>query len=446
MRTITIIGGGASGTLLAIQLIRLAQQQPLTIHLVESRPQPGRGVAYSAASLSHRLNVPAGKMSALPEQPAHFWQWLQQQGHLLDADAFVPRRWYGDYLAALLEETLANKAAAVSLQLHSEEAVDLSQAAGGLSVQLASGKRLASDQVVLAFGNFLPPQPRTEGQAYLSHPGYLHNPWDPQLVNKVPAEAHVLIIGMGLTAVDTILSLHEAGQRGLIQAISTHGWAPAVHELGHSYPSFSAELAGGSSVRQLLRVVRRHLALAEESGSNWRAVVDALRPETQALWQGLPLAEQRRFMRHLRRIWDVSRHRMPAECAAVLAELEAAGRLQRLTGRIHSIDPQAEGLRVSYRHKGEEHTLAVDVLINCTGSQSDFSQVDQPLVRNLLAKGAIRPDGLRLGLQAEADGRLGPGLYTLGTALKGILWESTAIPEIRTQAAQLAARLLAKAG
>lgn len=443
MHTITIIGGGASGTLLAIQLIRLNQKQPLTIHLVESRPQPGRGVAYSAASLTHRLNVPAGKMSAFPEEPEHFHRWLLSQGHALEADAFVPRRWYGDYLAALLEESLAGNAAAVTLQLHQDEAVDVSHAAGGLVVQLASGQQLPSDQVVLAFGNFLPPHLRGGSQEYLSHPGYQHNPWDPQLVDKVPAEARVLIIGMGLTAVDTILSLHEAGHRGPIQAISTHGWAPAVHELGHSYPSFSAELAGKTSVRELLRIVRRHLALAQQNGSNWRAVVDALRPDTQALWQGLPLAEKRRFMRHLRRIWDVSRHRMPAECAAVLAELEAAGQLQRLTGRINNIEPAADGLQVSYRRHDEQHSLTVDVLINCTGSESHFARLEQPLVRNLLAKGLIQPDALGLGLQAKPDGQIGPRLFTLGTALKGILWESTAIPEIRSQAQHLAARLLA---
>lgn len=443
MHTITIIGGGASGTLLAIQLIRLNQKQPLTIHLVESRPQPGRGVAYSAASLTHRLNVPAGKMSAFPQEPEHFHRWLLSQGHALEADAFVPRRWYGDYLAALLEESLAGNAAAVTLQLHQDEAVDVSHAAGGLVVQLASGQQLPSDQVVLAFGNFLPPHLRGGSQEYLSHPGYQHNPWDPQLVDKVPAEARVLIIGIGLTAVDTILSLHEARHRGPIQAISTHGWAPAVHELGHSYPSFSAELAGKTSVRELLRIVRRHLALAQQNGSNWRAVVDALRPDTQALWQGLPLAEKRRFMRHLRRLWDVARHRLPAECAAVLSELEAAGQLQRLTGRIQAIQATPAGLQVSYRQHGQQHQREADIIINCTGSESRLARLEQPLLRNLLARRLIRPDALGLGLQAQPDGWLGPGLYTLGTALKGILWESTAIPEIRSQAQHLAARLLA---
>ena len=54
-------------------------------------------------------------------------------------------------------------------------------------------------------------------------------------------------------------------------------------------------------------------------------------------------------------------------------------------------------------------------------------------------------DPLRLGLDALPDGRLvgrdgqaSSLLFTLGPPLRGVLWESTAIPEIRVQAAALA--------
>ena len=43
-----------------------------------------------------------------------------------------------------------------------------------------------------------------------------------------------------------------------------------------------------------------------------------------------------------------------------------------------------------------------------------------------------------------ADGAVVPGLYAVGPPRKGILWESTAIPEIRTQAAQVGRTVLAR--
>ena len=85
----------------------------------------------------------------------------------------------------------------------------------------------------------------------------------------------------------------------------------------------------------------------------------------------------------------------------------------------------------------------------CIGSESKFDQLDSALVKNLIAAGRIRCDDLRFGLDATPDGQLRDAdgkpselLYTLGTALKGILWESTAIPEIRVQARDLAQKLV----
>ena len=58
---VVVVGGGASGTLAALHLIRQASGigAPLALHIVEP-DQLGRGVAYSTGNLRHRLNVPAG--------------------------------------------------------------------------------------------------------------------------------------------------------------------------------------------------------------------------------------------------------------------------------------------------------------------------------------------------------------------------------------------------
>ncbi|MCW5874722.1 MAG: FAD/NAD(P)-binding protein [Anaerolineales bacterium] len=456
--TITIIGGGASGTLLAIQLLRQAQQ-PLHVYLVEQNGPAGRGVAYGTQSEVHRLNVPANKMGAYPDQPGHFHEWLGAQSYAYAANEFVPRTIYAEYLRAQLDEAIAAHPGAIEL-IH-DQAIDIEitpQASSlrgkGLPaheavpkrvstlVTLASGRRLASDAAVLAFGNFLPPQPRFLSAQAAAAPKYFGNPWQADLASRIGPEDRVLVIGMGLTAVDTLLSLHAQQHQGALYAISTHGWWPAVHELGHSYPDFSAELAGKTSAAEMLAVVRSHLRAAETQGSNWRAVIDSLRPSTQALWQQLPLTEKQRFMRHLRRLWDVSRHRMPQECAAVLDSLHATGQLHSLHGRVTVVEYEDGAFEVRYRSHSGEQQLTVDAVINCMGSESNFARLDSPLVQSLLANQHIQPDALAQGLDAAPDGKLAARLYTLGTALKGVLWESTAMPEIRVQAQQLATLLL----
>jgi len=47
------------------------------ITIIEPRAALGRGLAYSTPFDEHLLNVPAGKMSALPGEPSHFLDWLR---------------------------------------------------------------------------------------------------------------------------------------------------------------------------------------------------------------------------------------------------------------------------------------------------------------------------------------------------------------------------------
>jgi len=91
-------------------------------------------------------------------------------------------------------------------------------------------------------------------------------------------------------------------------------------------------------------------------------------------------------------------------------------------------------------------------VINCTGPRTDYSKYQHPLLINLLARGLIDHDPLALGINALPTGevlryRAGPTgwLFTLGAPLKGVLWEATAVPEIRVHAASLAERLVALA-
>ncbi len=68
---------------------------------------------------------------------------------------------------------------------------------------------------------------------------------------------------------------------------------------------------------------------------------------------------------------------------------------------------------------------------------------------NLLKKEMISPDDMYLGVHATAEGEViqkdntpSSQLFVLGSLLKGKLWESTAVPELRKQAKNLAGILL----
>src|ERR1700729_1987855 len=106
-RSIAVIGGGASGALIAAHVLKCADDD-VHLTLIEPRAQIGRGLAYATENESHRLNVRASNMSAFPDDPDHFWNWLRATGHRgEDHFCFLPRSVYGRYLGGLVENRLA---------------------------------------------------------------------------------------------------------------------------------------------------------------------------------------------------------------------------------------------------------------------------------------------------------------------------------------------------
>jgi uncharacterized NAD(P)/FAD-binding protein YdhS len=68
-----------------------------------------------------------------------------------------------------------------------------------------------------------------------------------------------------------------------------------------------------------------------------------------------------------------------------------------------------------------------------------------------MRRGLIRPGPAQLGIDAlpngaiiGQDGTASGVLHTLGSTMRGVLWEVLAVPEIRMQAERLARALLAR--
>src|SRR5580692_4488245 len=222
IKIIAIIGGGVSGTLTAFHLIR--QGTPARVILIDQRPGFGLGLAYSTPSLRHLLNVPAGKISALPDQPNHFLHWLHRNHDPAATEkTFAPRAVFGRYIQSLLKSTS---------QLEQEIAtvVDVRQQDSGAVLTLDNGCELRADLVVLATGNFDPAPIPGITKAASDSGLYRHNAWAVETYEGLDPDAPVALIGTGLTAVDVLLRLRELGHRGKIIALSRHGIFPNRHD------------------------------------------------------------------------------------------------------------------------------------------------------------------------------------------------------------------------
>src|SRR5687767_867621 len=95
---VAIVGAGASGALVATHLKR-AGLPGLRVALIEAGARAARGLAYGTPYGAHLLNVPADRMSAVPDDEGHFVRWLQTRIPEASSETFAPRILYGDYLA-----------------------------------------------------------------------------------------------------------------------------------------------------------------------------------------------------------------------------------------------------------------------------------------------------------------------------------------------------------
>ena len=463
MQKIAILGGGLAGVSVAMQLIKQADTA-LSLQIFDQTGQFGRGVAYQPRQVAHLLNVAAGKMSLDPALPDDFLLWLQQQAQFAAdepavlAQAYLPRAVFGDYVAQRWQEALAlaaQKGLQVSLRKVKVTALDLTdQTAPRLQCE---GEWQDFHQLVLACGNELPRHPA--GFAELTnHPAYVHNPWCDAWLKKLKPDSQVVILGNGLTMVDTLLSLRAAGLKTPVLSVSPHGYGMLPHRHpGLLLSQFSQALPQQASLRQLLRLFNHARHQVRRLGVSAEPLIDALRPHTQRYWQQFSPTEKALFMRRLRHLWGVARHRVPLHLHDQLQQQRLHGLLEVHAGRVLRADVAGDQLalqinsRVHREMPAQTFDYHADLVLNCTGPEQDYRNLPGHLLQQAIATGALAAGPLGLGLAADvaslrvknAAGAVQPTVYAIGSLLRGELWESTALHEIRQQAQQIAAGILA---
>ncbi len=451
---IAIVGGGAAGTLVAIQLLRGATAR-LRIAVLEPRANLGRGGAHATRHAEHLLNVRAGGMSAFADAPDDFVDWLQagepQAAREELAARFVPRRAFADYLAQRLQDAqLGSVGSLVHLQTR---ATGVERLAAGLRVALEDGGALSATRLVLATGNAPRPLP-ARGASSLPAARRIEA-WDTIAVDSIAADAEVSIVGSGLSMVDTAMALLAAGHRGTVHVLSRHGLMPLPHVDGQPPYALDVETLAALPLRARVHALRAEVASAASHGVAWQSVVDALRPHVQRLWTSLSCTDQRRFLRHVMRQWDVHRHRVAPAVHQRLRQAVEAGQLKRHRARLDSAIAGERCVQLkAHGPHGAPLALESACVVNATGVELRVQAMRNPLLTELAGRGLARPgphgiglDTVACGCVVDADGVAQDDLFALGSLRIGSLWESLAIPELRVQAAEIATAVLAmKAG
>lgn len=457
-RSIVIVGGGLSGALVAANVLSRASV-PVRVTVIDPSDRIGEGVAFHTRHPEHYLNVRAKAMSVVAGDPDHLTRWLQSDGRDAaarwgsdgDPEAFLPRGLYAEYVRARVESATAATRGS-ELRHARSSAIGVTPGARGAAVHLEDGGAVEGSTVVLALGNPLPVHPVDGEDAFYRTESYVRDPWSDRALSGIGPDAPVLILGCGLTMVDTVVSLARLGHRGAMVAVSRRGLV-ANASLPRSTPAWPLEFDRlPKTMRALVRFVREEVARAASEGVDWRSVIDSLRPHTQVLWQALPDEERRRFLRHARVHWEIYRHRAAPANMTDIDAMRAGGRLVVRAGRIRGFRRSGSAVDVAFLSRGASavETIRVERVINATGPEGDFRKTESPLVQRLMREGWVRPGPQGFGLDATPDGALldakgapSPILTTLGPPLRGVLWETLAVPEIREQAARIAARFLA---
>jgi uncharacterized NAD(P)/FAD-binding protein YdhS len=153
-------------------------------------------------------------------------------------------------------------------------------------------------------------------------------------------------------------------------------------------------------------------------------------------------------MSRWRHLWGLARHRIPMHSHDTLQKLKLNNKLIIISGNVKSITELEHCIIVDYIDKKTKTTKSIEVsrIINCSGPETDILKIENSFLKNAVVQQHITQDPLKLGINGNTDtfevinykGQPVGHVYTLGSNLKGMLWESTAVNELRTQAENLA--------
>ena len=445
---IVVIGGGFTGVAFVIHAIRACPAGvDLDFTIVEPSAELGRGIAYGTSDPLHRINVPSDRMSLFAGDSTHATRWLKAHD-AIDAGSsdgqgsyYVSRARYGEYVAATLDDVVADATDAgsqVRVRHRRASATAVRKIESGefrYTVTLDDGTHLDAHRVALCFGHTPSKPPGVIDEHALHDPRLITHPWATDALQAIPPDASVLLVGTGLTMADVAVTLIERAHTGRITAISRRGLRAQPHGLFSDAADFLDNAAPPFSALELVRKLRQRIA-RDGARIGWQPAADALRFDLPRIWNALPAREQNRVVKRLLPFWDVQRFRIAPQIHAAIEQAIENGQMSVITAGIVGISYVAGRFSASLRRPGGTHeTQAFDAVVFCTGPARDIDR--NPLVKSLLEAGLARLDAVRIGLDTNlrsqlrnAGGEVSPGLLAFGPMTRGSFGEMTGAPDI----------------
>ncbi|MHC2296057.1 FAD/NAD(P)-binding protein [Rhizobium mongolense] len=444
---VVVVGSGFSAIATVCNLVELLPESS-SVAVVGDDPGFGRGTAYRTELYLHRLNVPAGRMSLFADRPNEFVEWLREHNRPLGPGDFASRQDYGLYVRDTLAGVLRTKRPRCKVDFIKAKATGcIERYRTTLAFLLENGGEIAGRSVVLCLGvgnAKLPVDTSRLSSTALAR--IIENPWRLSWLQRVKADDTVCILGSGLTMIDQLLALCARGLRGHVAVLSRRGLAPRGHARAPKPPSALDIETLPTTMSELLRTLRRTSRYA----GDWRTVMDALRPQTQTLWNRLPDAERSRFLRHALPWWNIHRHRVAPDVFERFQELVRGGQVSIHAGYLLDMVEQDEVVNLRYRARGRQDILSLcaNWVVNCTGMER-AGIAHSPLLREMQRQRLIKADPRGLGITVDPQSRVqhpdgsSVRIYVVGALSAGQFWEITAVPDIRAQARKVATSIAA---
>ncbi|UWU18514.1 FAD/NAD(P)-binding protein (plasmid) [Rhizobium sullae] len=453
---VAIVGGGFSGAGVAYHLVKAMPDKLPRIIVFEPRREIGRGLAYDTEDPAHRINVPAARMSLLPDLPEDFLDWVVENDAVADdrealwlnGNLFPQRRLFGAYVAARLRPVVLSGA----VEHRKAIVTNVSSGSDGWLITDSNDEDTQADFLVIATSHPAPSAPRSLSAALDGHPRFVADSTRPGALDIIRPDDRVLIVGNGLTSADIAASLTRSGHHGPMTSISRRGLRSRGHPPCPQEPFGDFLSAPAASAAALLRNVRKAIAQAAEIGESWHAVIDQVRSNGNEIWRNLPVAERCRIVRHLRPYWDVHRFRVAPQVEAVLESAIAEGRLEVLAASVAGVKVDGDAIDVLLRRRnGERVEKRFDAVAVTTGPSHGGILESQQWLHALNQSGYLQLDPTGLGIacneSSEAvgkDGLSNPSLLISGPLARGTFGELMGLPQVTDHAVFVAAELVRK--
>jgi uncharacterized NAD(P)/FAD-binding protein YdhS len=268
------------------------------------------------------------------------------------------------------------------------------------------------------------------------------DPWSPVALAQANENSDLLILGSGLTAIDFVQGVRRLGHKGVLHLVSRKGRLPLPHApAGATAPGVPGVALAGNP-KAIFSALRKLIRLQNASGISWQPALDSIRPQVTTIWQSWSPPQRRQFLRHLRPLWEIHRHRAPEQALQDLSSQIAAGALTLQRATLHSLRLRDDGALdvVLKTPQGLKELPGIASVINCTGPTTQIASSDDALLQALLQRGEIVADDLGLGLRTDPEGHainiraeINPRLFVVGAMRRAELWEATAVPDLRQQ-------------